>query len=423
MPVPIPSGAQIGEQQQAGVPIPQGAQVGQPEDNSAEEAITNLPVTVAQEGGEMLKGAGQMLAAPAMHMKNAFSSLASGNLAEAGQHFLKSVHAAEGGEIADSIFQSSKQAKDRMMESAKKGDSLGVAQHAAGIVPGASQVDDAMTKFQENPDTKGLVHVIATALPMLFPGMSKLAGKVSKAGEAGEVSEAATAKPGVVKQVVKGKSVEQEPAQAALREAAGSGEPSLRESLTKPIAESEAKADALYKQIDESGVDVKAMNRKLQNTNRQLKTLTDTPEDQAMEAKLEQSRTGLMDKIKESGVDPKLIKQADAQFRQSRALADVEAKIFKNPEIVEGNSKFGTEETVNVDKAIKALEKLESSKYGARVEQAFGKEGANELKSKLYAAQRQGVHALKMQQVAKWVAGIVGAGTVAKGVGLLGGEK
>ena len=140
-----------------------------------------------------------MLASPAIHMKNALTSLAHGNFSEAGGHFLQALNAAQGGEVADSVLQSSKQAKDRMMESAKKGDALGTAQHAAGMVPGASQVDDAMTKYQENPDTKGLIHVITTALPMLMPGAGKLAGKVGEGAEAGEVAE-----PGLVKQIIKG---------------------------------------------------------------------------------------------------------------------------------------------------------------------------------------------------------------------------
>lgn len=410
------------ESEQASPTPPPGYTIEQPAVQQTQPTVDldTISDALEQEMKKAVGGVGEMVTAPAKHMKNAVVSLAKGNFSEAGTHFLNSIHAAEGGEIIDAQLQSSKAAKDRMMEAAKKGDALATAQHAAGVVPGASQVDQAMTEYQENPTTQGLIHVLATALPMILPGASRLAGKV-KLGEAaaGEAVEAAP-KPGIVKQVIKGEKVAQPSAQAALREAAGGAEGSLRESLAQPIAESEAKASALYKQIDETaGVDIKALNRKLQNTNKQLRQLTDTPEDQAMEARLEQSRTGIMDKLQEAGVDPKLMKQADAVYRQTRAMSDVEAKVLKNPDIVEGNAKFGTEETVNVDKAIKALERLQSSKYGPRVEQAFGKEGANQLMSKLYGAQRQGVHALKMQQVAKWVATIAGAGAAAKGAGTL----
>jgi hypothetical protein len=171
-----------------GNPVAAGA--GQDQGTDWEKEITNLPVTVAQEVGDTAKGAFDMASAPAKHLGKAIQALAKGNFAEAGTHFLNSLHAAEGGEVADSILQSSKQAKDRMMESAKKGDALGTAQHAAGMVPGASQVDDAMTRYQENPDTKGLVHVIATALPMILPGASRLAkGELAGGAEVAEGAE------------------------------------------------------------------------------------------------------------------------------------------------------------------------------------------------------------------------------------------
>jgi hypothetical protein len=87
------------------------------------------------------------------------------------------------------------------------------------------------------------------------------------------------------------------------------------------------------------------------------------------------------------------------------ALLNV-VKVFKNSNIVQGNEKFGTPETVNVDSAVKALQKLQDSdKYGAsRLEQALGKDGANNLLNDMYAAQRAGVKALSRQQMAKRLA-------------------
>lgn len=301
-------------------------------------------------------------------------------------------------------YEDSRKQGKGMVDSAK--DALGVVAQKHNAL---ATLEQRFEEFKTNPS-----HATGKLIVDLMPLALGLGAK-GGAAEAGETEAAAAPKAGIIKQIVKGKNVAQPEAQAAMGEAGAGGE-SIRESLTQPIAEAESKADALYKQMDESGIDVKAMNQKLRNINRELRKLTDTPEDMAREAKLEQARTGLMDKIQQSGIPPKLIKQADAQFRQAQALSDVEAKIFKNPEIVEGNVKYGTEETVNVDKAIKSLEKLQENKWGRRVDQAFGKEGADRLMSKLYDAQRQGVHAMKVREIAKWAGITLGASGGAVGV-------
>jgi hypothetical protein len=162
------------------------------------------------------------------------------------------------------------------------------------------------------------------------------------------------------------------------------------------------------------------LNEKLSNTEFQIRQLTETEEDVQKEAALEKSRTAIMDKIEAAkqqaqaaGVDPKILDQADQHFRQARALSDVETKVFKNPTIVKGNSAMGTPETVDVDSAVKALQKLQdSTKYGgSRLEQALGKDGANNLLKNLYQAQRAGVKAASRQQFYKWAGGIAGLGT------------
>jgi hypothetical protein len=172
------------------------------------------------------------------------------------------------------------------------------------------------------------------------------------------------------------------------------------------------------------GTDFKALNDKLRNTEYQLRQLTETESDVAQEAKLEASRTAIIDKIEaakqqaiDNGVSPDLLKQADQKFTQARALADLEAKVFKNPNIVSGNSALGTPETVNVNSAVKALQKLQdTSKFGSsRLEQALGKEGAQNLLKDMYAAQRTGVKALSRQQMAAKIAKWTGIGTGAIG--------
>jgi hypothetical protein len=296
----------------------------------------------------------------------------------------------------------------------------------------AHDIPAAIHDINQSPDPIGTYAKILQKTASQGAGQAITA--IATEGAAKGVSAAAKGvmsdEPGIVSQITKGKNVAEPQANEALGEAAqsagtGSAPASLREGLTQPINAGESAAQSLYKQIDDaSGTDFKALNQKLKNTNKQIRLLTDTPEDQAMEAKLEQSRTGLQDKIDSAkreaiakGVDPKTLKQADAAFKQTEALRDVEEKVFKNVNVVKGNAAMGTEETVNIDAAVKELQKLQDNEaFGSpRLEQAFGKDGAKQLLSKFYDAQRQGVHAMKVQQVAKWVARIAGGAIAYEG--------
>src|SRR5208282_3591674 len=125
------------------------------------------------------KSVANVATAPVVHLKNAITSLAHGEYSDAAMHFLHAFTDDPASQIVDQQLQSSKQAKDRMVEAGKAGDALGVAQHAAGMVPGASQVDAAMTKYQEEPNRANLVHIMTTALPLLIPGAMKGAGDIA----------------------------------------------------------------------------------------------------------------------------------------------------------------------------------------------------------------------------------------------------
>ena len=295
-----------------------------------------------------------------------------------------------------------------------------------GSVMKPHEIAAAIHDINNSPDPTGTYLKIAqktasegagqAVTALATEGAVKTAGAgVRVAGEMLDKGETAaeTSKPSLAQKVIKGKNVEQEPAQTALKQAAGTDEPSLQETLTKPIEDNQAKADALYDEMDKTGVDVKNLTQKLRNTERKLTQLTDTPEDQALETKLIDSREGLIQKIKDSGVSEDQINEADTQFQKTKALSDINSRVFKNPSVVEGDVEHGTPETVNVDSTIKALKKLENTKYGNRVEQAFGPDGAKQLFDKLYEAQRMGVHAMKYQTVASWLGKVaVGAGLV-----------
>jgi len=137
--------------------------------------------TVGSDIKGAAEGVAETVAEPAVHLKNAVTSLAKGDYEGAAMHFLNSLASDPAAKIIDQQLQSSKQAKDRMMEAAKSGDSLAVAQHAAGMVPGANMVDDAMTKYQQEPSRENLAHVMTTAIPLLLPGAIKGAGAIKEA--------------------------------------------------------------------------------------------------------------------------------------------------------------------------------------------------------------------------------------------------
>lgn len=91
-------------------------------------------------------------------------------------------------------WDSSARAKQRMIESAKKGDTLGVIQHSAGVLPIASQVDAAMTAYQNNPTRQNLAHIVSAAIPAFVPELAKGVSKVVRnaAPAAAEAAEAGT---------------------------------------------------------------------------------------------------------------------------------------------------------------------------------------------------------------------------------------
>jgi hypothetical protein len=146
------------------------------------------------------------------------------------------------------------------------------------------------------------------------------------------------------------------------------------------------------------------------------------------EARFEAQRTSLQQTIddaknvaKSKGVDAnKMLKQGDALHTRESALRDLQKKVLQNPSIVSGNAASGTPETINLDSAIKTLQKMQDdTKYGApRLEQAIGsKTGAKQFLDDLYASQRRGERAISTQQfakkletIAKWGGGIAGVG-------------
>jgi hypothetical protein len=93
--------------------------------------------------------------------------------------------------VIQAQWDSSKLAKERMMEAAKNKDYASVVQHAAGILPVASQVDSAMETYRKDPTRENLAHVISSAIPAFVPSLMKGAKYVMEG--ASETLEAAKA--------------------------------------------------------------------------------------------------------------------------------------------------------------------------------------------------------------------------------------
>jgi hypothetical protein len=122
-------------------------------------------------------------------------------------------------------------------------------------------------------------------------GAADVAPEAEAATEAGTESATATEagteaeQPGILQQVIKGEKVAQQPAQAAVRQAAGASEeaPILQGNTTvldEPLANLKQQEAAAYKQVDDAaGFDLKAEKASLANDQYKLAQLGNTDAD------------------------------------------------------------------------------------------------------------------------------------------------
>lgn len=156
---------------------------------------------------------------------------------------------------------------------------------------------------------------------------------------------------------------------------------------------------AAYKKMDDAaGFDVKAEKQQLVNDQYKLKQLGNTDADVTARGNLIESINDSTDRIaqaeakmKAAGIDPKA---ADAIHQQRMAGTDFKKSLVKNTNPADGS--------VNVDGLLNDAKKLRFTKYGDRLQQFMGKEGADNYVSQLEEMQKLGAHAVK----ARWVAGI-----------------
>jgi hypothetical protein len=79
-------------------------------------------------------------------------------------------------QVMKAQWDSSKQAKDLAVEAVKNHDYAAAVQHAAGVLPVASQVDAAMENYRKDPSRENLAHVVTNALPAFIPALAKGGG-------------------------------------------------------------------------------------------------------------------------------------------------------------------------------------------------------------------------------------------------------
>jgi len=248
----------------------------------------------------------------------------------------------------------------------------------------------------------------------LIPGAEGASAADSAIPEAASAAKGGAAAgeeaPGIVKQVLKGKGVAQEPAKAAIRSAAGAGEDASIIEGNKTVLEDslnaiKEKEKAAYKAIDDTaGFDVKATRKAIEDNEYKLKQPEITPAARKrLTTSVEQSKQAITDaegRFSEKGIDPKA---GDNLFKQRMAGEDFEKALVQH---VSSDGK-----TIKVDGLLKAAQKLRFDEYGDRLEQFMGsKEKADEFMNKLEAAQEMGNKAVTKQVIAKWLGGITGVG-------------
>jgi hypothetical protein len=276
-------------------------------------------------------------------------------------------------------------------------------------------------EFSTNPDA-ATGRAIVDAIPWIIGGAfggAEVAPEEAGLSSTMEAAAPEVPKPGIVKQIIKGKNVNQPGAQAAVRggvqastEAAETADESLAANIkNQPLVKGpntvldehmsalQDNETAAYKKMDDAaGFDVKAEKQQLVNDHYKLKQLGNTDADVTARGNLIESINDSTDRIaqaeakmKAAGIDPKA---ADAIHQQRMAGTDFKKSLVKNTNPADGS--------VNVDGLLNDAKKLRFTKYGDRLQQFMGKEGADNYVSQLEEMQKLGAHAVK----ARWVAGI-----------------
>jgi hypothetical protein len=227
----------------------------------------------------------------------------------------------------------------------------------------------------------------------------------------------------------RGKAVAQAPAETAIRQGvqtaateggaaddtvAGTASAPLLQGnatiLDEPLQDLAVTEKKMYQNTDKTaGFDLKAEKEQLKNDQYKIKQLGNTEADATQRVKLQEAITDSTARIadaeqrlKDAGIDPKA---ADAMHTRRMAGEDFKKILVKA---------VSPDGTINIDQLLRASKNLRFAKRGDRLAQFMGDDGADTYMTQLEAAQKSGLHAAKVQNIAKWVGGIV-AGTIGLG--------
>jgi len=399
MSTPIPAGATLGDPvpQPQSVAIPQGATLGDPIETAQPAQPQGPTIGPRQENdpdtllspaaGPFERGAMKIASPFARKLMDAMDKLreVESFTPEGRQEHPIQAHMGDIANRIEGFLFGNPQHQEAGIGSGQYGMLTNPALAATQATPGAAEAAGAIES-----GIKGL----ATAKPA-----AQAAAEVPKVAEAAQ----ATTKPGLIKQVLKGEKVAQEPAKTAIRSAVGTeegtpllkGHESAADELLSSIKERET---AAYKLQDETaGFDVKETRAKLKQAEWKIKQ----PEiDEAARERLSntitESKQSIADaekRLSDAGIDPKA---ADTLFKQRKAGEEFKKALVQNV------SHDG--ETVNIDGLLNSSKKLRNTPKGDRLEQFMGKEGAEKFMEDLQKAKEMGADALDTQKLAKTIA-------------------
>lgn len=307
--------------------------------------------------------------------------------------------------------------------------------HILGAQPGMGQIASEIREDSEGARPGG--DLARPLTRQVLGAATALAGGEALSEEEAASSAASSAatklKVNPFRQIMEGKAIAQEPAVAAVTggvedAAAGAGVPKpaglpsgnliegSQSVLDEPLGSIASKEKAAYKQIDDTvGFDLKETKMQLKNDQYALKQLGNTEADQLTRKSLAKSIVDNTERIRvaeakltKAGLDPKA---GDVVHTTRMAGEDFKNTIVKNT---------ASDGTVNVTKLLNDSKALRFSKRGDRLAQFMGKDAADTYMNGLEAAQKAGVHAMKLQKIAKWTGGIaataLGLGAVGAGI-------
>jgi hypothetical protein len=173
-----------------------------------------------------------------------------------------------------------------------------------------------------------------------------------------------------------------------------------------------AQSQADYQALDEaSGGRIQRFRDKLEANRKKLMNLTDSEEDKATEASIlknqkatEDEMHDTFDELRSKGVNPDTLKRADANFRKSQALYDLDNAIKKSttgahPDVSTQAALDESPETLDIKGLHRRVNALHDS---GRLQDALGEEGASDLFDNTAISNMRATKVLRNRKIAEY---------------------